>query len=66
MYSSCKRYTVLNGQIDTYITEQRTKFITGEADVEAEWDNYIATLKSLGMEEMISIQQAAVDRYNAR
>ena len=61
-----KRYTVLNGQIDTYITEQRTKFITGEADVEAEWDNYIATLKSLGMEEMISIQQAAVDRYNAR
>ena len=52
--------------MDRLITEQRTKFITGEADVEAEWDNYIATLKSLGMEEMISIQQAAVDRYNAR
>ncbi len=61
-----KRYTNLNSQIDTYITEQRTKFITGEADVEAEWDNYISTLKSLGIDEMISIYQGAVDRYNAR
>ena len=61
-----KRYSVLNGQVDTYISEQRTKFITGEADVQAEWDTYIQTLKSLGMDEMISIYQAALERYNAR
>ncbi len=61
-----KRFAVLNGQVDTYISEQRTKFITGEADVQAEWDNYIQTLKTLGMDEMISIYQAALERYNAR
>lgn len=61
-----KRYTVLNGQVDTFIKENRSKFITGEADVEAEWDNYISTLQSLGMDEMISIYQTALDRYNAR
>lgn len=61
-----KRFTVLNGQVDTYIKEQRAKFITGEGDVQAEWDSYIETLKSLGIEEMISIYQAALERYNAR
>jgi len=61
-----KRYTVLNGQVDTYIKEQRAKFITGEGDVQTEWDSYIETLKSLGIEEMISIYQAALERYNAR
>lgn len=61
-----KRFTVLNGQVDTYIKEQRAKFITGEGDVQAEWDTYVETLKSLGIEEMISIYQAALERYNAR
>ncbi len=61
-----KRFTVLNGQVDTYISEQRTKFITGEADIEAEWDTYVQTLKDLGIEEMITLYQTALDRYNAR
>ncbi|MBP3543037.1 MAG: ABC transporter substrate-binding protein [Lachnospiraceae bacterium] len=61
-----KEYSVLNGQVDTYITEMRAKFITGEADVEAEWDTYVQTLKDLGIERMIELQQAALDRYNAR
>ena len=61
-----KEYSVLNGQVDTYITEMRAKFITGEADVEAEWDTYVQTLKDLGIERMIELQQSAVDRYFAR
>ena len=34
--------------INAYIVESTAKFITGEADIAAEWDNYIAELESMG------------------
>lgn len=61
-----KRYTMLNSQVDTYVKEQRARFFTLEGDIAAEWDSYVSTLKELGIEEMISIYQAALDRFNAR
>ena len=41
----------------------RLKFITGQADIDKEWDNYVATCKSMGFDELQEITQAAVTRY---
>ena len=48
--------------INAYITESTAKFITGEADIAAEWDNYIAELESMGLQDVIDVYQAAYDR----
>lgn len=37
-------------------------FIMGEKDIEADWDEYIAALEALHMEELLEIHQAAYDR----
>lgn len=61
-----KKFSQLNSVIDTYVKEQRARFFTLEGDISAEWDNYVKTLKDMGIDEMISIYQTALDRFNAR
>ena len=56
----------LNSIISTYCGEMYFKFITGETDLESGWDEYIETLKGMGVEDLIAIKQAQLDRFNAR
>lgn len=56
----------LQTDLETYQEEMRLKFITGQADIDAEWDSYCASLESLGFYELMEIDQAAVDRYMAK
>lgn len=56
----------LQTDLETYQEEMRLKFITGQADIDAEWDTYCAQLESLGFYELMEIDQAAVDRYMAK
>ena len=51
--------------ITTKVTEMNAAFITGQADIETEWDNYIKTLNAMGLQDVIDVYQAALDRYNA-
>lgn len=61
-----EEFSELNSAISTYCGEMYHKFITGEADLESGWDEYIDTLKGMGVEDMIAIKQAQLDRFNAR
>ena len=56
----------LQNDIETYQTEMRLKFITGQLDIDAEWDNYCTALEGMGIHTMEEITQAAVDRYMAK
>ena len=56
----------LNGNVDTAVQEFRGKVLNGSADLDAEWDAYIEQIKGMGVERMLEIEQAALDRYNAR
>lgn len=47
--------------IETYVDEMKVNFVVGNMDVDAEWDNYIATLESLGLPRMLEIFQEAYD-----
>jgi len=51
--------------IQKKISEMNAAFITGQADIEAEWDNYVKELYDMGLQDVIDVYQAALDRYNA-
>ena len=59
-------FASLNGNVDTAVQEFRGKILNGSADLDAEWDAYIEQIKGMGVERMVEIKQAALDRYNAR
>jgi putative aldouronate transport system substrate-binding protein len=60
-----KRFSQLMGDINTYRNEMFDKFVMGKENL-SRLDNYYADLKRMGIEEAIGIQQAALDRFNAR
>lgn len=51
--------------IETYRDEMRAKFVTGELDIDANWDTYIDTLKNMGSEKYKEIYNGGYERYNA-
>ena len=51
--------------INLKVTEMHAAFITGQADIETEWDNYIKALYDMGLQDVIDVYQAALDRFNA-
>ena len=58
-------YAMLFTDIDTYMREQIAMFIIGTRPM-TEFDDFQNTLKQLGVDRVIEIQQAAYDRYLAR
>lgn len=59
-------YKSLNSQVSTAADEFRDKVLTGAIDINEGWDAYIEQIKGMGVERMVELQQAALDRYNAR
>ncbi|WP_254846833.1 extracellular solute-binding protein [Oceanobacillus sojae] len=56
------RIAVLETDLQKYVEEMQASFITGENDF-AEWDAYVETVKNMGYDEYMEIQQAAYERY---
>ena len=51
--------------VETYMLEEVNKVITGRAGIE-EWDAAVEQMKTLGIEEVLSVQNAAYQRYLER
>ena len=51
--------------ISTYVSEMAVKFITGEESLD-NFDEYLATLESMGLPRVLEIYQTAYDRFLAR
>ncbi|MBZ9685626.1 extracellular solute-binding protein [Clostridium estertheticum] len=58
-------YSSIMGDIDTYRDEMVLKFIIGKEPL-SNFDKYVGQLKKMRVEEVIKIQQDALDRYNTR
>lgn len=58
-------YATKMTEIETYANEMRIKFIMGETSLD-EFDAYVQQIEAMGLEDVLAIQQAALDRYNAR
>ena len=53
-----------NSNVNTYTSEQRQKWIMGAEDIDSTWDKYVETVKSMHIDELIKVYQAAYDRLN--
>lgn len=60
-----ENFGAIMGDISTYVTETIGKIVTGNASLDT-WDDFIAGVNKMGIEEAIGYKQAALDRYNAR
>ena len=49
----------------TYVSESYAKFVMGELPL-SDFDKYVATVESMGLEEYTTLTQAALDRYYNR
>ncbi len=45
-----------------YMLERQQGWILGNGDVEADWDAYMATLDSMGLNDVLGVMQSAYDR----
>ena len=57
-----ERLNIVQNDINTYVNSSAAKFIKGEMSFD-EWDNYVATVNKMGVEEWIGIYQAVLDTY---
>ena len=51
----------LKTNINTYVEEAIARFITGQLDVETDWENYLAELDAMGLERYLEIVQTNYD-----
>lgn len=51
--------------ITTYLKQARAQFITGELDLDKDWETYTNTLDQMNLGRLLEIEQAAYDRYAA-
>lgn len=51
--------------ITTYLKQARAQFITGELDLDKDWETYVNTLNQMNLGRLLEIEQAAYDRYVA-
>ena len=59
-------YTNIMTNIQTYVDSAYGGWFALNTNVEDDWDNYVATLESMGINDAVAAYQAALDRYNAR
>lgn len=50
--------------VNKYVEEMRDKFITGDMDLDEDWDEYVETIEKMGgLDELVDVYQDAYDRY---
>ena len=59
-------YTQISAEITTYTDTRILEFITGAADIDADWDNYVSTIEGMGLQDMVDLKQGAYDRAMQR
>jgi putative aldouronate transport system substrate-binding protein len=60
-----REFARIMNEINTYKNEMEIKFILGTENL-SNWDNYVSTIKRMGIDRATEIQNAALARYNAR
>ncbi len=60
-----KEFSTIMNEINTYRDEMTLKFIFGTEPIE-NFDQYVKNIEGMGLARALEIQNAALDRYNAR
>ena len=54
--------TQLYTDIKLYLNTMQAQFITGQVNLESDWDAYLKQLDTMGLSRLLEIEQAAYDR----
>jgi hypothetical protein len=57
-------YAQYRTEFKSYIDQNVVAFITGQQDIQAEWDSFQQGLRSLGLEDYLELVQTAYDSAN--
>lgn len=60
-----KEFSTIMNEINTYRDEMTLKFMFGTESLD-NFDTYVQNIKNMGLDRALEIQNAALDRYNAR
>jgi len=60
--TEARELSALATDLDTYVEEMRLKFMTGDADIQTEWDGFVERLKAMGMDRYMEIYAGAYNR----
>lgn len=52
--------------IFNYVAEMKAKWVTGELDIDATWDEYKQTLSKMSVDDYVAMYQEAYDDYKAQ
>ena len=58
--------TLYRADIDKLWSETVANWISGNGDVDAEWDAYVANMNALHLDEVLAVYQAQYDRANGK
>lgn len=59
-------YNTIMNDVTTYVQEMYIRFVTGNADLNKEWETYVNTLNGMGLEAAVEFQKEAYSKYQAR
>lgn len=59
------RLSELRTDIFSLVNQKKADWITGNGDIEAEWDAYCASLEKMNVDELVQLMQDAYDNYLA-
>ncbi len=59
------RINELRTDIFNTVAEKKAAWVTGNSDIDADWDSYLKSLNSMGLEEFVQILQKTYDNFLA-
>lgn len=57
------KVSTIKTELDTYLEEWEAKFITGKASISDKWDEFVSTIKGMGVDDYVKVYQDAYDRW---
>lgn len=61
-----EEFSAVAGDLITYVSENLSKLMLGELNLEEDLDTFISTIKDMGMDQLLELQQATYERYLSR
>lgn len=61
-----EEYAQISGDLVTYVSETLSKLQLGELNLEADLDTFISTVKEMGMDRLLELNQISYERYMER
>ncbi|MDR2177062.1 MAG: hypothetical protein LBP20_03350 [Treponema sp.] len=58
--ADAKRAADLQTAITDYVKQKQAEWVSGQADIDREWDAYVAQLNRLGLQELLQLKRNAV------